>query len=95
MSDAIKLTKGEPLPIGAILGAANADLERRKHNTVAHKLGLPYQQYAFHRDDVRDADDPKTIIARTLKRLEVDDAPPLEEVAEDFDGRRRAVAEGG
>lgn len=46
-------TKGDPLPASAIIGAARADLERRKRNIVRGRNGDGgYEHYAFLRQHV-------------------------------------------
>lgn len=61
-------TKAAKLPPGAIIGAAPADLERRKHNTNT-ELSPPYHRYAFLRRHVIDAETPEQIIAAAINEL--------------------------
>lgn len=60
----IPLKGNEPLPVGAVIGAARSDLARRVHNTE----GPPYEPYAFDRRDVRKAETISELLESALNR---------------------------
>lgn len=66
----MKLTQSEPLPPGAIIGAAESDLASAKHNSDPMRAP-PYLQYAFHRKHVRAAETPRQLIELALSDLKL------------------------
>lgn len=62
------LTDQRPLPVGAIISTARADLARAAHN--ASEEGYPgnYKAYAFMRGDVYKAADAIEILERAYNR---------------------------